>query len=281
MGGEDGGNTRRARPETEARTAAQAEALHGAGELALRQKDYGAARALFAESLAIFRELGENRDIAGSLNGLGMATLNQWDFRAARAFFEESLALYRELGDKGEIVWVLYHLGIAALVHGDLGAARALFEESLVISRAEGTRLANRIAGSLGGLACVAYAHGDYEAARSHWVEGLPIHRERGNKGGIAKALEGLAAVAVAQAEVERAARLFGAAERLREAMGTPLPPAEHAEYDRSVAVARAALGVAACAAAWAGGRATTLEDAVASALEGASPREAASLGLP
>jgi hypothetical protein len=73
--------------------------------------------------------------------------------------------------------------------------------------------------------------------------------------------------VAVAQAQSERAARLFGAAEALREAIGTPLPPADRAEHDRSVAAVRTALGEEAFAAAWAEGRALTLEHAVAFAL--------------
>jgi hypothetical protein len=114
----------------------------------------------------------------------------------------------------------------------------------------------------------VTHAQGNYGAARAHWMESLAIHRERGSKGGIAKGLEGLAAVAVAQAQPERAARLFGAAEGLREAMGAPLPPSDRAEYDRDVAAARTALGEEAFAAAWQAGRAMSLDDAVAFALD-------------
>jgi hypothetical protein len=75
--------------------------------------------------------------------------------------------------------------------------------------------------------------------------ESLAINRDPGDKWGIAQNLERLAAVAVAQAQSERAARLFGAAEGLREAMGAPLPPADRAEHDRSVAAIRTALGEA------------------------------------
>jgi hypothetical protein len=81
------------------------------------------------------------------------------------------------------------------------------------------------------------------------------------------KDLEGLAALAVALAQPERAARLFGAAEALREAMGTPLPPAERGAHDRSVAAVRATMGDAAFAVAWAAGRVMSLEEAVALAL--------------
>ena len=54
---------------------------------------------------------------------------------------------------------------------------------------------------------------------------------------------EGLAAIAAAQNEPERAGCLFGAAEALREAMGIPLAPVERPDYDRHVAALHAALG--------------------------------------
>ena len=73
--------------------------------------------------------------------------------------------------------------------------------------------------------------------------------------------------MAAGQRQPERAARLFGAAEGLREVMGAPLPPADRAGRDRSVAAVRSALGEEAFAAAWAEGRAMSLEAAVAFAL--------------
>jgi DNA-binding CsgD family transcriptional regulator len=59
------------------------------------------------------------------------------------------------------------------------------------------------------------------------------------------------------------AARLWGAAESLREAIGRPMPPVYRAEYERSVAAARAQLGEKAFAAAWAEGRTMTPEQAL------------------
>jgi hypothetical protein len=61
---------------------------------------------------------------------------------------------------------------------------------------------------------------------------------------------------------------LWGAGQALREAIGAPLPPNEHPEYERMVAAARARLGEDAFAAAWARGRTISLEQAIAFALE-------------
>ena len=67
---------------------------------------------------------------------------------------------------------------------------------------------------------------------------------------------------------MERAARLCGAAAALRVAIGAPLHPTERADYERTVAALRVALGDAAYEAAWAQGQALTLEQAIALALE-------------
>ena len=66
------------------------------------------------------------------------------------------------------------------------------------------------------------------------------------------------------QGEPTWAARLWGAAEALRETMGTPISPVYRADYERSVAAARAQLGEQAFAAAWAEGRTMTPEQALA-----------------
>jgi predicted ATPase len=243
-----------------------ANSLFWQAHLARRQGDYGAARALFEENLATYRELGNKEGIHSSLQGLGEVALSQGDYGAARALHEETLAMSRELGNKSGIAWSLYHLGSVVHAQGDYGAARALLEESLAICRELGNKRA--IAWSLGQLGMVARRQGDLGPARAHLEESLAICRELGDKLESARGLEELAAVAVTQGQHERVARLFGAAAGIREAMRAPLPPAERAEHDRSVAAVRTALGEEAFAAAWAEGRAMSLEEAVSHALE-------------
>jgi hypothetical protein len=61
--------------------------------------------------------------------------------------------------------------------------------------------------------------------------------------------------------------RLFGAADALRKALGTALVPGELETHDSQLGQARALLGKDAFAAAWAEGRALTVEQAIAEAL--------------
>jgi len=77
----------------------------------------------------------------------------------------------------------------------------------------------------------------------------------------------GLGSAAALRSRPEKAARLWGAAERLRQSLGCRPAPASRATYERAMAAACAALGEEAFAVAWAAGRAMTLEQAVVEAL--------------
>src|SRR5205807_10655351 len=76
--------------------------------------------------------------------------------------------------------------------------------------------------------------------------------------------VEGLAEVVAAQGEGEWAARLWGAAEAMREGMHAPLPMVFRTGYEGAVATARTHVGEKLFAAAWTQGRAMTLEQVLA-----------------
>ena len=78
----------------------------------------------------------------------------------------------------------------------------------------------------------------------------------------------GLARVFSEEGQAKRAAQLLGAGERLREASGCPIAPADRGAYDAHVTAVRTALGEEAFARAWAEGRAMALEEAIRFALE-------------
>jgi hypothetical protein len=85
----------------------------------------------------------------------------------------------------------------------------------------------------------------------------------------LAFALVGLAGSLAMLGQGERAARLYGAAEALQARTGATLPnQAARALHERQVAALRAQLDPATFAAAWAEGRAMTLDEAIAYALE-------------
>jgi DNA-binding CsgD family transcriptional regulator len=84
--------------------------------------------------------------------------------------------------------------------------------------------------------------------------------------------LEGLACTAGTGGEAERAARLFGAAEALRETMGVPLEPAFRTLEDPYLVGARSQLEEGAWTEDWEAGRAMSLEQAIEYALSEDKP---------
>jgi tetratricopeptide (TPR) repeat protein len=246
------------------RSAVRAKALNGAGLLAYHQLDYAAARRQHEECLAIRRELGDRRGVAVSLNNLGIVALDQVDLALARSVHEESLQIARELGNRNGAARSLGNLAMVAAEQGDLAAARALAEECVEILRELGDR--GGIAIGLHTLGDIAFRASDFESARTRFRESLSILRELGDRERIAYSFEEIASVAVALREPVLAARIFGAAERLREAMG--IPPARDDVLSSRIAAARDALDDdASFQRAWQHGRALTLEDAIPLAL--------------
>lgn len=138
------------------------------------------------------------------------------------------------------------------------------FEEALGEFRAIGNRYGAGYV--LTNLAKVARARGDYVRSHALLVESLTLRWEYGDKMGIEGCLRGLGRIAAQTYHFERAARLFGAAEALREAVGASIPR-HHSRLDQAVARVRIRLGDDAFAEAWAAGRALPLHQAVTEAL--------------
>lgn len=228
-----------------------------------RRGEYARSFSLGEESLALYREVGNIRGIIWSLFGLAKGLFSsQGDPTKARALLEEALALCREVGHKESMSYGLAALGEVILQQGDAVTARSLLEESLAIGREIGKK--EFIASSLCLLGRVAAFQGDYPAAHSLLEESLAIGSQESRNPDIPSFLEGLADVVATQGEPVWAARLWGTAEALRQARGTPLPPVYGADYERAVTSARAQCGEKAFAAAWAAGRTLPLEHILA-----------------
>jgi tetratricopeptide (TPR) repeat protein len=245
----------------------RAKVLNGAGGLAFQQCDYASARAYLIECLDLRPEIGQTRIFANVLNVLGLVALEQEDTAGAQAYLEESLALFRALGDDDSgIQQLLNNLANLAFTQKDYGRATRLWDESLALSRRQGDQAA--IATALTNLGWATLLQNHHEQAAAFCREALALARELGNQPILIFDLEGLAGVASAQGQATRAARLFGAAQALREAMHFPLAPSNQVYYEQMSSTARNQLGEAAYAAEWTMGGSMTSEVAAAYALD-------------
>jgi DNA-binding CsgD family transcriptional regulator/tetratricopeptide (TPR) repeat protein len=244
--------------------------LHFLAGSAMSQDKYAEARSLLEECLALFGEMGDRATIAWALRLLGLVHFALRDKAHAYALIEESLALSREMRDTPGSAYSLFILGRFALAQGDAATARPLMEESLTPFRAFGDR--QPIAHVLSRLANVAMQQGDDAAAQTWYEESLALFRQTDDKSGLALCLQGWGAMVARQGEAIWAARLWGAAETLRDVRSLRNPfllfvehtDYEQADYERMMSTVRTQLGENAFAAAWAEGRVMTPEQVLA-----------------
>ncbi|HZS86228.1 MAG TPA: tetratricopeptide repeat protein [Chloroflexota bacterium] len=183
---------RAGRPDTE--TAPLAMAIKAAGALAYKRGDFPQAAVYFEQSLALYRQVGDERGMAATLNNLAMIAQLQGDYRRASSLYEDALVLSRELGDSWDVAACLNNLAILTRQQGDGRRAAALHAESLALARELGDK--DEIAAALINLAALARDGGDAARATSLAEEGVACSRELGDKAGIADGLTLLADIA-------------------------------------------------------------------------------------
>jgi predicted ATPase/DNA-binding XRE family transcriptional regulator len=280
----------------------RAQGLRASGELAARLADYEASTERAEASLALYRELDDQPGIARALCVLAGAAWAQSRFERAAELSQEGLDRWRVLGDRWQIAYALSGLALSVAPLGDRSRALALHQEALTIWRALGEREAPatallniaillrqegllersqslleearricrevgnivREASVLHAMGSVARAAGDRDTAARRYREALRIRLGLGARIGIAQSLEGAAATT---ADPALAARLFGCADAIRDALGAPRHPEEEPEYGQGLADLRRVLGEDSFRREALAGRALSLEQACAAAL--------------
>jgi non-specific serine/threonine protein kinase len=158
-------------PAAEAPTVARAKVLDGAAVLALYQSDAPAARALFKESLALYRQHQELRGIAWVLIHLGWLCHDLGRCRAARRLLQEGLAVCRRVDDRRGVARSLTILGMVAFNTLELSTARSLYEQSLALNREVGDRWGT--AWALHNFGRLRLAEAELGQADAHSAQGL------------------------------------------------------------------------------------------------------------
>jgi tetratricopeptide (TPR) repeat protein len=177
--------------------AIRARAANSAGLLALRDRDYVAARPIYEESLALHWDLGDRLGASAVLHAMGNIAFQQRDWEEAQRLFEESLGIGRALGDDRVVAASLTNLGAVAEVMGDHTRARGYYDEALALWRNLGDNY--NAAAVLGNLADIAIAQGDLPMARSFATSALEARRAVGDKVGMLSVLRTLVGIAVNQ----------------------------------------------------------------------------------
>ena len=246
--------------------------LNRLANVSMEEGDRERARALGEESLALSRQSNEVQGIVWSLLTLAIAATLRADYEQAERSYAEGMSLVRELDSAYARFLYLQNWGWTTLLQGDPARATALIEEAVDLARERRRGFMGLLSRPLDNLGWSALLGGELGRAKAQFAENLMLSRERGNKGTLLMSLEGLACVAGAEEEALRAARLFGAAEALMEAIGYRLVPQERAVLEPYRDSVRSRLGEAAWEEAVAEGGALGLDQAIGFALSKGKP---------
>ena len=208
----------------------QARFAEAFGGVAYWQLDRPAAVRWYDEALAIWRERGDQAEIANALYNRGYADMAPDTLDAGRAMLLEALDLYRALGDQGGEGNILWGLGSFSFFATDAATAEGWFRRSLDLHRAAGDRTME--AWSLHMIALAEIGQGHFGEARGIARHALQHFHEAGDTSGVTLVIDDLALIAVDDQDLVRAGRLWGAARHLQETTGTALAGVVEQSFD-------------------------------------------------
>ena len=298
-------------PASETRLCIRARALTTSGLLNLAQGNLLESAAAFAEAIPLERKVGDTFYLAFALAVRTALALMNGDMAGGQPAAEEAAALMRTLNNRQWILLclpfllavesrlghveraaqlrqevnmyldqarhpvflpALMNLGLEAGMRHQWDEARVYFHRGLTLARQ--FKSLHFVAVMESELAHIAREQGELQAAETAYRRLIRIWRDLGRKPAVAHQLESFAFIALAEHDPERAARLMGAAEMIREDVRAPMREPEHAEYDAAVAALRAQMDAHALATAWSQGRAMDIERAIQYAVTAAEPAE-------
>jgi tetratricopeptide (TPR) repeat protein len=250
----------------------RARVMEALGGVAWWQADLDTMAPAYDEALAIWQATDDRREIVNALYNdsfkyaVSYAPGLSDPERAGLDQMSKAQEIAREIGDERGRANALWGIGNWLYFHDTEDRGSAQFREALGIFRAEGDRTME--AWSLHMLSSAEIRAGKLDESREAVSEALRIFHQYGDISGITLALDDYAALAVAEDDLPRAARLWGAARALSSAGGVLLADFVDQQYEfYSRPNARLAMGTDELERYAAEGRTMTLDESVAYAL--------------
>lgn len=234
-------------------TIARSSLLRFASDYASAQGDFSQARQFEEEAMSISKQLGDEMGIYSSMDGIAMMAGMNGDYAYAAELLEK-VFVYRKLsGDPVHLLTTLNNLALATRLLGDTPRATLLYEEAIAIAKKEGINPS--LARALNGLAEIRALTNDYQAAFSLLRESILIRHQLGDLKGLVASLGSISLFAEKQGDKLTAAKLEGAASRIREEIGTPIEPGKQADCDALIHRLQTDLGEKEFQSAWRDGK--------------------------
>jgi non-specific serine/threonine protein kinase len=255
---------------TAAESLPRARLLWVAANIASAQSDFDACAALSEQSLRIATEVQDVEVVGWSLMLQATYPWAQGNIAAAAERVESALSLARLMRARRLELTALDTLSGISVAQGDLERAIEIGDQGLAMSKERG-ELWHR-GYLLNYLGQANWLRGDRERGEALAREAAVCKHAIDDRHGLAMVLETLAWMAAELGQHERAVCLLGAAERVRDEISLALMELFRAQHERTVAIAAQQLGQSTFDVAFDRGRAMTINDGVAFAVEDRLP---------
>jgi len=247
------------------RTLAQTLSFHMAGKLVTGNFDE--AVAAMHEALELAESLNDKHISAGVLGAASFVELYvNKDYAKSDALREEASELFREYGSRWSYGIMAYGFGNMLTLQKQFGKAREKYQIAMQVMQE--IKSSRNIIMIKSDLAHILRQEGNYIEAIPAYHETIKAWQRMGQRSAVAHQLECLAFIAKAIERPDKAARLLGAAEALRQKINMDMTPPEREEYEKEVADLKANMDEKEFASLWSEGRSTTMDEAIAFALE-------------
>jgi len=284
----------------------RARVLNRYSQVLMNMGNHEASRSAVEESIKIAREYNDRRTLGEALGSLGHCALYAGDPEAALKAAEEGIQVCEDEEFLMGLVWAndamahIYNLeGNKAEVRKYRGRIAEILQKEGIPVDAVDTEIDHaleaisrqdfdgavkhmdaaveimvdhndsyRLTFTQSEFAHALRAQGANEYALSYYRRTIQMWQDWGHRGAIAHQLECFAYIAVAREQFVRAARLFSAAETLREEINAVRTPAEQKEFEEAKSRLQAEMDEFEFKKAWEDARLMTMEGAIEFALE-------------
>ena len=184
------------------------------------------ARKIWWESLEQFEQSGDSWYAAMVYSFLGALERRLGNYDESERKFHQAIALYEKVGDQWGRTIMFMHLGMIAMYRGDPVTARGWFQQRLRIGSEIGFKFSQAYAVFLIGLTY--WKSGDTVEMGRCLLQAIPRLQQIGSYATLADCIIGIAWISAESGDLEKAAYLLGAVERINETFGRKV----YFEYD-------------------------------------------------
>lgn len=219
------------------------------------------------EAIRLAEEIGDNYILGSVLSSASrVEAFAKGDYAKAYEVHEKACELLKEDGNRWMYGITLFGLGNIAIVLKEFETARNKFNLAMQIMQELGSK--RNVTMIKSDLAHILRYEGKYSQAISSYRQTLLEWQRIGHRAAVAHQLECFAFIASELEQNEKAIRLLGAADALRQRIEIDMNSLEREEYEKETADLKANIGETEYSSLWAEGRSMTMGEAIELALE-------------